>query len=122
MNPMETVEIRNLSRPLARPLRVGACASFWCKLRGLTFRRALEEEAGLLMDNQRESRMDSAIHMMGVFFDLGIIWLGKDKKVVDTGLARRWISVLAPRRAARYILEVHPARLEEFEVGDEINY
>ncbi|TAK14934.1 MAG: hypothetical protein EPO32_00255 [Anaerolineae bacterium] len=122
MNPMSIVEIKNLSRPLHQPLQVAYCKDFGCKLRGLTFRRALAMDEGLLMDNLRESKLDSAIHMMGVFFDLGIIWLGEDLKVIDRQFARRWLSILSPSRPARYILEVHPDRLGEFEIGHEISY
>ncbi|MBI3159267.1 MAG: DUF192 domain-containing protein [Chloroflexi bacterium] len=88
----------------------------------MTFRRALAEDDGLLMDCGRASRYDSAIHMMGVFFDLGIIWLDERQMVVDCGLARRWVSVLAPTAPARYILEVCPGRLREFQPGDTIEF
>lgn len=117
---MTNVNVINQARPLLAPLKVRYCASYGCKLRGLTFRAALDEQEGLLMDNGRPSRLEAAIHMMGVFFDLGIVWLDDDLKVVDVKLARRWVSMLAPKQAARYILEVHPGRLTEFEIGDGI--
>lgn len=72
------------------------------------------------MDCGTPSRVNSAIHMMGVWFDLGIVWLDENRRVVDCRRARRWVSLLAPVRPARYILEIHPERLGEFQIGDEV--
>jgi uncharacterized membrane protein (UPF0127 family) len=97
------------------------CATFSCRLRGLTFRQALAEEEGLLMDMGRSSRAESAIHMLGVFFDLAIIWLDESLTVVDCRLARRWVSVMAPALPARFVLEAHASRMSEFRPGEHLS-
>lgn len=70
----------------------------------------------------RDSRVDTAIHMLFVYMDLAVIWINSEKIVVDTVLARAWRPAYAPRQAARYILEIHPDRLEEFKIGDHIEF
>jgi uncharacterized membrane protein (UPF0127 family) len=60
--------------------------------------------------------------MFGVFFDLGIIWLNDSGEVVDKCLAKRWVTIKAPRKPARYVLEVVPERLNEFRIGDMISF
>lgn len=66
--------------------------------------------------------MDSAIHMFAVFIDLGIIWINNGGVVVDKCLAKRWITIKAPKQPARYILEIVPERLNEFTVGDKVHF
>jgi uncharacterized membrane protein (UPF0127 family) len=81
--------------------RVRRCASFLCRLRGLTFRRSLGDSEGLLLVGQRESRADTAIHMVFVFFSIAAIWLDAEGHVVDARLARPFRPFYAPRAAAR---------------------
>lgn len=119
---MRQVMIRNLSRPLGRPLIARYCVSFLCRLRGLTFRRTLPEGWGLLLVQDRDSRLDTAIHMLGVWMDLAVIWIDSAGKVVDVCLARRWRPAYIPKSPARYVLEMAPARLKDFKIGDEIRF
>ncbi|MEX1248304.1 MAG: DUF192 domain-containing protein [Anaerolineales bacterium] len=117
---MRRVEIFNHSRPLNSPLVVDYCESYLCKLRGLALRRELAPGRGLLLAEGRESRLNAGIHMLGMFFDLSIVWLDKDLKIVDLRRARRWRSFLFPRKPARYVLEFHASRLDEFRLGDQL--
>lgn len=119
---MKHVTIHNLTQAEKEPLRAIYCDSFACRLRGLTFRRRLDIQDGILLVQKRDSRMDAAIHMLGVFFDLGIIWINETEVVVDTCLARRWRPAYIPKKPARYILEIHPDRLSEFTVGDQVRF
>lgn len=100
--------------------RVRRCGSFLCHLRGLTLRRTLGEEEGLLLVWRRESRVDTAIHMFFVFFPIAAIWLGKDTRVVDARLARPFRPLYVPRAPAQYVLEGPPALLERVCVGDQL--
>jgi len=34
--------------------------------------------------------------------------------------ARPWVDFLMPQKAAQYVLEIHPDRLDEFALGDEV--
>ena len=79
-------------------------------------------QRGLLLVQKRDSRMDAAIHMLGVFFDLGIVWINEAGQVVDTCLARSWRLAYVPKQPARYILEIHPDRLSEFNIGDQVRF
>ena len=98
------------------------CATFACRLRGLTFRRELGSWGGLLLDQGRDSRVETAIHMLGVFMDLAVVWISQGRQVVDLRLARAWRPFYVPRRPARYVLEIAPQRLAEFEIGDRLAF
>ena len=84
------------------------------------FRSTLDPEKGLLLVQRRENRRDSSIHMLFVGMDLGVVWLDNSLVVVDQVLAESWKLYYAPKKPARYVLEIHPARLGEFEIGDQL--
>jgi uncharacterized membrane protein (UPF0127 family) len=119
---MRKIYILNATRPEIHPFTVIYCDSFLCRLRSLTFRRQLAPDEGLLLVESHESRLASAIHMLGVWFELGVIWINARGLVVDKVLARPWRANYVPCCAAQFVLEVAPARLEEFLVGDEIKF
>jgi uncharacterized protein len=120
--PMPPIDIHNQTHPLTKPLRVKYCHSFGERLRGLMFRAPIGDDDGALLDQSRESYVDAAIHMFFVGFDLGIVWLDARGRVVDTRLARSWRPFYIPARPARYVLEVHPSRLNNFSAGDALNF
>ena len=103
-------------------LQAGYCVSFLCKLRGLTFRRNIPEDRGLLLVQSHDSIINSSIHMFCVFFDLGIIWINDVGDVVDRCIAKRWLTIKVPKNPARYILEIVPERFDEFQIGDKIRF
>ena len=119
---MNTVHLINKNHPLGIPLKAHYCDRFLCRLRGLMFRSSLPQDTGLLLVENREGRMDTAIHMLFVFMDLAVVWINSEKMVVDTVLARAWHLAYVPRKPARYILEIHSHRLDDFKIGDTVEF
>ncbi len=113
--------IRNLSRSDTPLIQARYCASFGCQLRGLLFRRSLAENEGLLLVQSRPSRINAAIHMLGMAFDLAVVWIDDAQRVVDVRRARRWRPFYFPRRPARYVLETGVQHLQHFSPGDELS-
>jgi uncharacterized membrane protein (UPF0127 family) len=116
------IHIHNLTKPIERPARAGYCDSFLCKLRGLMFRPRLDFNAGLLLVEKRDSRLDTSIHMLFVPFDLAVFWINSDMKVVDKVIAKSWHPVYLPKEDARYTLEIHPDRWTDYEIGDMVEF
>ena len=102
--------------------RVRCRAGFLCRLRGLTFRRRLGDDEGLLLVGPRESRVDAAIHMFFVFFPIAVVWLDGAGRVVDTQLARPFRPFYAPQAPAKDILEGPPSLMESVQVGDRLRF
>jgi uncharacterized membrane protein (UPF0127 family) len=119
---MKIIRIENRNQPMPAPLQAIYCDSFLCRLRGLMFRSSLPPEEGLLLVEARDSRLDTSIQMLFVYMDLAVIWINSEYAVVDTALARSWCPAYTPRQAAQYVLEIHPARLNEFKIGDQIEF
>ncbi len=111
------VIVQNTSRGLDRPPRVLLCDTFMLRLRGLMFRSRLGPDEGLLLTMPRASRMDAAIHMFFVPFQLAVFWISTAMQVVDKTLAEPWHPAYIPRQAARFVLEVHPDLLAAYEIG-----
>jgi len=115
-------QVHNLSRQLGNPARVGYCESFLCRLRGLMFRSRLGEQDGLLLVGNVDSRWNASIHMFFVPFDLAVFWINARWTVVDKVLAKSWHPAYLPGSSARYILEIHPDRWADYEIGDKVEF
>lgn len=115
---MRQVTIINQARSQHKPIQARFCSTFLCRLRGLMFTSQLPHNLGLLLVEKRESRLDSAIHMFFVNYNLAVVWIDHNHQVVDTCIARRWRPFYMPSTPARYILEMHEDHLADFNVGD----
>jgi uncharacterized membrane protein (UPF0127 family) len=119
---MQKVFIHNLDRPEVTPILARYCDTFGCQLRGLTFRKRLHYDEGLLLVQSRDHRLDAAIHMLGMWMDLAVIWVNQAGKVVDVRLARRWRLAYIPAAPACYVLEAHTGRLGDFSIGERVHF
>jgi len=116
------IAIENENRRIEGTLRIKYCDTFFTQLRGLTFRSRLPRDEGLLLVGTRDSRIESSIHMFFVPFDLSVIWIDSNMKVVDKVLAKSWRPAYFAKRPARYVLEIHPERWGDFEIGDGVEF
>lgn len=117
------IHIRSLNNPDLSPARVKYCDSFLCRLRGLMFRNHLDSDDGLLLvQGKRDSRIDTSIHMLFVPFDLTVVWINTGMRVVDKIIAKAWRPAYAPAEPARYVLEIHPDRWEDYQIGDKVAF
>jgi len=98
------------------------CSSFFCKLRGLMFRRTLGPGEGLLMVEPAAGRVTTSIHMFFMAFSIATVWMDSQFTVVDKVLAKPWRPFYMPARAACYTLEAAPDLLERVEIGDRLAF
>ena len=122
MTTQQYVFVQSRNNPIASPPRVKYCESFLCRLRGLTFRTPVTRDEGLLLVFGRDSRLDSSIHMLGVSFDLAVFWINNDMQVVDKVLAGAWKPAFFSKSPARYVLEIHASRINDFEIGQTVQF
>ena len=119
---MQTMNVRNLTHQFSTTLLASYCERFWCKFRGLMFQLHLPPGQALILADAQSGRLNAGIHMLGMFIDLSIIWVGEDLKVVDKALARRWVSFVFPKQPARYVIECNVSRCEDFSIGDQLAF
>ena len=118
----KTITIENKNRLIAAPLHIKYCDTFLTQLRGFTLRSLLSRDEGLLLVGTRDSRLESSIHMLFVSFDLSVIWINSTMQVVDKVLAKSWRPAYFSKQPARYVLEIHPERWGDFEIGDTVEF
>ncbi|KXK12821.1 MAG: hypothetical protein UZ14_CFX002002059 [Chloroflexi bacterium OLB14] len=116
------IYINNLTKKLDMPARVQYADEFMSKLRGLMFRPRLEPDFGLLLVGDKDSRLDSSIHMFFVSFDLAVFWINSDMQIVDKVIAKSWKPAYFPKADAKYTLEIHPNRFNDYEIGDKVEF
>ncbi len=104
----------------AEPLSVKICDTFSTRLKGYMFQDSISLNEGLLFANKSKNILDAIIHMFFMNFDLAVFWLDEKNIVVDKTIAKRWHPYYAPKTAAQKILEVHPAQIEKFSIGDQL--
>ena len=116
------ISIENKNRSIGGDLSIKLCDTFLTQLRGLTFRTHLARDEGLILAGKRDSRLDSSIHMLFVVFELTVVWINSDMKVVDKILAKPWRPAYFAKAPAKYVLEIHPDRWENFQIGDVVQF
>ena len=119
---MRRLEIQNETHPLSEPLRAAYCDSFLNRLKGLMFRKQLSQNEGILLVENSESRINSAIHMFFMEFDIAAIWVNTKGTVVDVKLARKWRPYYSPAAPARFTIETRPEYLSFFKIGDHLAF
>ena len=117
-----SVLVHNTDRASVSPLHALYCESFGARLKGFTFRNAVNPDEGLILVENRDSRIDTAIHMFFVWTDLAVFWIDSGYTVVDRVLAKSWRPMYAASKPARYVLEIHPDRLGDFRIGEQVRF
>jgi uncharacterized membrane protein (UPF0127 family) len=119
---MKTVNIMNTTRDSQDSLRASYHDHFWGKLRGLMFKKIFGPEDSLLIDQGMDSRINSAIHMLFMNFEIAAIWIDSNHVVVDATAAKPWKLAYVPSKPARYVLETHIHRLGQYLPGDQVKF
>ena len=84
------------------------------------FSKNLDTDQGLILAEKQESRLNAAIHMLFMNFDITVLWLDKHQVVVDKVLAKKWRPIYIPQKPAQYVVELHHKQIDNFAVGDKL--
>lgn len=115
------VEVVVEKGPETHILKARWCVNFWCRLRGLMFRKELPDGIGLVLVEGREGVANTTIHMFAVPFAIGVLWVNSEGKVVDKVVAQPW-RVYAPALPACYIVEGPITIVDKVDQGDRIEF
>ncbi len=116
---MKIVRISKTLSPITT-VNVKVCDTFLSKFLGLMFSRELQPENGILIEEKNESRINTAIHMMFMNYDISALWLDKNMVVVDKVLAKKWMPMYCPKKPAQYVVELHSSKFSEYSIGDKL--
>jgi uncharacterized membrane protein (UPF0127 family) len=118
---MKTIQIINNDH-LEIKVAANWCESFLSKFKGLMFVPTLENNTGIILVENAESRLNTAIHMLFMNFDITAVWIDSAKKVVDVRLAKKGHLSYFPKKPAQYVLEIHADHFQDFHIGDQLNF
>ena len=116
---MEIIKLQKSSSPHFI-LKLKICDTFISKFHGLMLTKEIPHDGGIMIVEKAESRVNTSIHMMFMNYDITVLWLNRDMVVVDKALAKRWALYYGPKEPAQYILEIHRDRIDDFEIGDQL--
>jgi uncharacterized protein len=87
-------------------------------IRGLSGRKEMEDNSGLLMVFQNDDY--HGIWMKNMFFPIDILWLNQNLEVVyikESVLPETFPEVFRPKEKSRYVLEVSSGMVERFNIS-----
>jgi uncharacterized membrane protein (UPF0127 family) len=119
MNKLKMVKIRK-SSSLHSVVNVKVCDTFWSRFIGLMFSRELKPDDGVVLVENNETRINTAIHMMFMNYDITVLWLDKQMVIIDKVLAKKWFPFYFPKKPAQYIVELHQSKFSEYSIGDQL--
>lgn len=97
--------------------------NIFSKTKGLRFAKRLEEGQAIILETEKESILGTAIDMLFVFFPIDVLWLDKEKKVVDIRRnVKPFTPMIAPKKPAKYIIEMKTGMTNNIKIGDKIRF
>lgn len=96
--------IKNTSKNKMLTKETRFCNSKFSKIKGLMFSKKITDK-GLVFIFDKEEKW--SLHMLFVFFPIDVIWLNKEKEVIDLKENFRPFSLLAkPKEKANFVIEL----------------
>lgn len=96
--------IKNTSKNKVLAKDIKICKNIFAKCKGLIFSRKIIDRGLVFIFNKEKKH---SIHMLFVFFPIDVLWLDKNKKVIDIKENFKPFSLLAkPKKKAKFIVEL----------------
>jgi len=90
------------------------CESIWSKARGLMF----SKKKNLVFVFDKEKRI--ALHMLFVFFPIDVLFLDKEKRIIEIKNNFRPFSFYTSENKAKYVVEL--TENNDYNIGDKVNF
>jgi len=102
--------------------KVRHAKSTWQRTKGLMFEDKKKFDYALVFEFPRESKLGSSLHMIFVFFPIDVLFLDKNKKVVDKVTLPPFQPNYTPKKAAKYVIEMPNGKAKKVKVGSKIEW
>jgi uncharacterized membrane protein (UPF0127 family) len=103
--------------------KVKHCSNIFSNFKGLRFAKPLKNKQALILVAEKESVRETMIDMLFVFFQIDVLWLDKNKKVVDIRRSvKPFTFLIIPKRPAKYIIELKEGTTNNINLGDELKF
>jgi uncharacterized protein len=93
------------------------------KTRGLMFSLPLKKGEAIVLVANEESKLETTIHMFFVFFSIDVVWLNKEKEVVDKKeKVVAFTPLIVPKQPAKYVIELRKGCSKHVKIGDKLDF
>lgn len=94
----------------------------WERTKGLMFEEKKKFNYALIFTFPVESRIGCSLHMLFVFFPIDVLFLNKDKVIVDKVTLDPFIPNYTPKSAAKYVIEMPKGKAKGTKIGQKVDY
>lgn len=94
----------------------------WQRMKGLMFEDIRKFNYALVFEFPSESKIACSIHMIFVFFPIDILFLNKDKEVVDKVILNPFTPNYTPKKASKYVIELPNGKSKGIKIGSKISW
>lgn len=103
--------------------KVKIADTHWKKTKGLMFEDKNKFDYALVFDLGKESQISATIHMMFVFFPIDVVYLNKEKRVVDIvkGL-KPFTPSYTPKARSCYFIELPEGKASGIGINDSLEW
>ena len=103
--------------------KVRLAKSTWEKLQGLMFEKNQKFDYALIFILPQESIARATIHMLFVFFPIDVVYLDKNKKVVDiVSNLQPFTPSCSPKKPSKFFIELPPGKSKGISLGDTLEW
>ncbi|MBU4501036.1 MAG: DUF192 domain-containing protein [Nanoarchaeota archaeon] len=99
------------------------CTDIFSRSKGLRFAKPLRKGQAIILVASEESTMETTIDMFFVFFPIDVLWLNKEKEVIDIKRnVKPFMPIVIPRRPAKYVVELKKGVTNNIQLGDKLRF
>jgi len=92
------------------------------RTKGLMFEEKKKFNYALVFDFPNESRIGCSLHMLFVFFPIDVLFLDKNRIVVDKVTLEPFTPNYTPKKAAKFVIEMPKGKAKSIKVGQKIDW
>ncbi|MCX6800785.1 MAG: DUF192 domain-containing protein [Candidatus Diapherotrites archaeon] len=92
------------------------------RTKGLMFEETRKFNYALVLEMPKEARIESSIHMIFVFFPIDVLFLNKEKEVVDKATVQPFSPNYTPKKPSKYVVELPAGRAKGIRFGSKISW
>jgi uncharacterized protein len=94
----------------------------WERTKGLMFEDKKNFNYALIFDFPVESKIGTSLHMIFVFFPIDVLFLDKNKVVVDKATLTPFMPNYTPKKAAKYVIEMPENKIASVKLGQKVDW
>ncbi len=94
----------------------------WERTKGLMFEDKKNFNYALIFDFPVESKIGTSLHMLFVFFPIDVLFLDKNKIIVDKVTLTPFTPNYTPKKAAKYVIEMPENKIFQLRIGQKVEW